>query len=168
MTRKETSMRSIVLARIDDRLIHGQVVTAWCKTTGANAIVIADDDVARDEFSQRLLKACAPPGMTIHTLTLSDASSYLRSTGEGDERIILLTKTPGVMEYLLEEGVNIGRIILGGMGMKAGRKRFNKNVSASEEEISSMKRIVSRGVDIDYQMVPKERPVNVKKLLSKS
>jgi PTS system mannose-specific IIB component len=105
--------------------------------------------------------------MTMHTLTLSDASSYLRNTGEGDERIILLTKTPGVMEYLLEEGVSIDRIILGGMGMKAGRKRFNKNVSASEEEISSMKRIVSRGVDIDYQMVPKERPVNVKKLLSK-
>jgi mannose/fructose/N-acetylgalactosamine-specific phosphotransferase system component IIB len=50
MTRKEASMRSIVLARIDDRLIHGQVVTAWCKTTGANAIVIADDEVARDEF----------------------------------------------------------------------------------------------------------------------
>ncbi|HHW94265.1 MAG TPA: PTS sugar transporter subunit IIB [Clostridiaceae bacterium] len=161
-------MRSIVLARIDDRLIHGQVVTAWCKTTGANAIVIADDDLVCDEFSQRLLKACAPPGITVHTLSLSDASIYLRSTGEGDERIILLTKTPGVMEYLLEEGVSIGRIILGGMGMKAGRKRFNKNVSASEEEISSMKRIVSRGVDINYQMVPKERPVNVKKLLSKS
>ena len=69
------------------------------------------------------------------------------------------------MEKIIGAGVDIKKIILGGMGMKAGRKRFNKNVSATVEEVECMKRLVGMGIDIQYQLVPRELPVNANKLL---
>ena len=83
-------MRNIVLARIDDRLIHGQVVTAWVKQTNGNRIVIADDPLTKDTFMQRLLKAAAPPGITVDILTTADAINFLKEAPESGENIILL------------------------------------------------------------------------------
>ena len=157
-------MRNVVLARIDDRLIHGQVVTAWVKTTSADVILIADDALTRDAFTQRVLKAAAPPGIRVEVYAAQDAAAYLGEDG-GGERLIVLTKTPQAMETVLSGGAAIDRVILGGMGFKAGRKKFNKNVSASPEEIASFQRIAEKGVDILYQLVPSEVPMNVKKLL---
>ena len=85
-------MRNIVLARIDDRLIHGQVVTAWVKQTNGNRIVIADDPLTKDTFMQRLLKAAAPPGITVDILTTADAINFLKEAPESGENIILLAK----------------------------------------------------------------------------
>ncbi len=158
-------MRNIVLARIDDRLIHGQIVTSWCKSTSASGILIADDSLSKDIFTQRLLKAAAPPDVTVVILDVSGTAAYLSEAGEPSERWILLTKAPEAMERLLDAGVPLTKIILGGMGMKAGRTRFNKNVSASPEETACMKKLVERGIDMQYQLVPRELPVNIKKLL---
>ena len=63
-------MRNIVLARIDDRLIHGQIATAWTKTTSATKIVIADDPLTKDTFTQRLLRAAAPHDITVEIGTV--------------------------------------------------------------------------------------------------
>ncbi|MEA5048120.1 MAG: PTS sugar transporter subunit IIB [Eubacteriales bacterium] len=158
-------MRNIVLARIDDRLIHGQIVTSWCKSTSANGILIADDSLSKDTFTQRLLKAAAPPDVTVVIHDVTGAAAFLSEEGAPGERWILLTKAPEAMERLLDAGIRMTKIILGGMGMKAGRTRFNKNVSASPEETACMKRLVERGIDMQYQLVPRELPVNIKKLL---
>lgn len=158
-------MRNIVLARIDDRLIHGQIVTSWCKSTSANGILIADDGLSKDNFTQRLLKAAAPPDVTVVIHDVPAAAAFLTEEGAPGERWILLTKAPEAMERLLDAGVAMTKIILGGMGMKTGRTRFNKNVSASPEEAACMKRLVERGIDMQYQLVPRELPVNIKKLL---
>ena len=156
-------MRNLVLARIDDRLIHGQIVTAWCRTTSASNILIADDTLVKDSFTQRLLKAAAPPDIEVTILSVSDAGAYLKEQPYADERIILLTKVPEAMERLADAGITFKMIVLGGMGMKPGRNRFNKNISASPEEVACMKRLVERGIDMQYQLVPRELPVNIKK-----
>lgn len=158
-------MRNIVLARIDDRLIHGQIVTAWVKQTNGNRIVIADDPLTKDTFMQRLLKAAAPPGISVDILAVSDAINFLKEEPAAGECIIILAKVPGVMEALINGGVGIDRVILGGMGAKEGRKRFNKNVSASPEEIESIKRILGKGVEMYFQLVPGEKAEDVKKLV---
>jgi Phosphotransferase system, mannose/fructose/N-acetylgalactosamine-specific component IIB len=158
-------MRNIVLARIDDRLIHGQIVTSWVKTTSADKILIADDALMKDDFTQRLLKAAAPPDIEVIILGIDDAVSYLKEDDSKNDRLILLTKVPEVMETIISGGIPITKIILGGMGMKAGRQRFNKNISATPEEVACMKRLVEQNIDIQYQLVPRELPSNVKKLL---
>lgn len=161
-------MRKIVLARIDDRLIHGQVVTAWCRTTSVSQILIADDALVNDGFTQRLLKAAAPPDITVSILSVDNAGVFLKEEAEGDERIMLLTKTPEVMERLVDDGVVLKTIVLGGIGMKPGRNRFNKNVSASPDEVACMKRLVDRGIDMQYQLVPREIPIKIKNLFKES
>jgi len=161
-------MKNIALARIDDRLIHGQIVTAWCRTTSVTTILIADDALVNDNFTQRLLKAAAPPDISVMIMSIEMAGVFLKEDAEPNERIMLLTKVPEAMEKLADDGVAFQTIVLGGMGMKPGRNRFNKNVSASPEEVACMKRIVDRGIDMQYQLVPREIPIKIKSLFKES
>ena len=161
-------MKNIALARIDDRLIHGQIVTAWCRTTSVTTILIAEDSLVNDNFTQRLLKAAAPPDISVLIMSIEMAGVFLKEDAEPNERIMLLTKTPEAMEKLADDGVTFHTIVLGGMGLKPGRNRFNKNVSASPEEVACMKRIVDRGIDMQYQLVPREIPIKIKSLFKES
>jgi PTS system mannose-specific IIB component len=158
-------MNEIVLARIDDRLIHGQIVTSWCKTTNANHIVIVDDNVRQDQFSQRLLKAAAPPGTKVDIFSQEEGAEKLKNEEGSQNRTILITKAPAAMEFLIDRGIDLRRIVLGGIGAKAGRSQLNKNVSASPEEIESLKRMMQKGIEIIYQLVPAENPVNIKRFI---
>lgn len=158
-------MKNIVLCRIDDRLIHGQVVTSWVKQTGGNRILVIDDPLTKDVFMQKILKAAAPPSITVEVLTVTDAACVLKEAPLANEKIIILVKTPMTLEKLIGEGVTLEKIILGGIGAKEGRKKFNRNVSASEEEVASMKRIMGKGTSMFYQLVPTESPIDVRKLV---
>ena len=93
-------MRNIVLARVDDRLIHGEVVTAWTPSLSANRIVIVDDTVAADKFNKRVLMALAPQGTKVAVLSVEGATKALQKPDPGNERVIVLTKTPIVFEQL--------------------------------------------------------------------
>ena len=158
-------MRNVVLIRIDDRLIHGQVVTGWVKKTDCKSILVVDDQVAKDVFMQRVLKAAAPPKMPVEAKSVADASEWLSQEGSAGERILILVKVPETIERMQERGLVFDEVILGGMASKAGRKKFNKNVSASEEEVACMKRIMERGTKMLFQLVPDETPVDVAKLV---
>lgn len=157
-------MRDIVLTRIDDRLIHGQVVTAWVKHTEGNRIIVVDDGLAKDAFMQKILKTATPPGITAEVVATDKAAELLKGEAVKGERIIILVKTPQPLEALLDAGVELKTIVLGGMGLKAGRKKFHKNISASGEEVECMKRIIKKGTSIVAQMVPDERPADISKL----
>lgn len=158
-------MRNVVLTRIDDRLIHGQVVTGWVKKTDCSRILVIDDQVAKDVFMQRLLKAAAPPKIPVEAKSTEEASRWLLEEETAGERIMILVKVPQVIEIMQKAGIIFDEVILGGMASKAGRKKFNKNVSASEEEVECMKRIMGRGTKILFQLVPDENPVDVAKLV---
>lgn len=158
-------MKNIVLCRIDDRLIHGQVVTSWVKQTGGNRIIIVDDALTKDLFMQKILKAAAPRDVSVDVLSVGDGTAVLKEEPGMGEKVIILVKMPQIPEQLIEGGVELPRIVLGGMGAKEGRKKFNRNVSASQEEMDSMKRMIAGGTQIVYQLVPTESPTDVRKML---
>lgn len=158
-------MKNVVLCRIDDRLIHGQVVTSWVKQTGGNRILVVDDALTKDIFMQKILKAAAPPDVSVEVLSVNDAIDVLKEEAGNGEKIIILVKVPQAVEKLIEGGVKLPQVILGGMGAKEGRKKFNRNVSASQEEAESMKRMIAGGTQIYYQLVPTESPSDVRKML---
>ena len=85
-------MLNIVLTRIDDRLIHGQVATAWSKVTNANRIIVVDDEVANDSFMEMVLKSATPSSLSVDVLTVNDALKVINSDDTG-ERVIILVKT---------------------------------------------------------------------------
>ena len=158
-------MKKIVLARIDDRLIHGQVVTGWLKLTRGNHIFIVDDKLKNDALMQMVLKTATPQGTKLKIFAVDEAIEELKKPEAEKELVVILAKTPDVFEELINGGVEIPKIILGGMGMTGGRKTFYKNVAASGDEIESMRRIVSKGTQIIYQLVPDEASKDIKSLL---
>ena len=157
-------MKKMVLVRIDDRLIHGQIATQWLKEVKGNEVLIIDDDLPNDAMMTRLCKAVAPPGVKVEVQTVIEATEFIKN-GNDDLNTVILVKEPSILERLIDKGIPIPTIILGGMGQKIGRKKFNRNISASEEEIACMRRIVEKGSKILYQLVPAEKAKNIDSLL---
>jgi len=158
-------VKTIVLTRIDDRLIHGQVVTAWVKHTKGNRIIIADDTLVNDSFMQQVLKMAAPSGIKVDVFSKEDTVKDLKESSKNDEKIIILIKVPQVIEYLVDNGVEIRTLILGGMGARIGRRRFHKNISVDDAELECFKRLSDKGVQVLVQIVPDERAIDIKKLV---
>lgn len=158
-------MKDLALVRIDDRLIHGQIATQWLKTTHANKVLIVDDALPGNSIQVRILKAAAPAGIKVIIKNVEDGISYCKKEPREGEKILVLVKVPEAIEAMIDGGVPLQTVILGGMGIRDGRTRINKNISASEEEIACMKRIVSKGVEILYQLVPSDMPQNFKSVL---
>lgn len=155
-------MRNVVLARVDDRLIHGEVVSVWAPTLSANRIVVADDAVAADKFNKRVLKALAPAGVKVNVYSVEEASEKLKQECRKGEKIIVLTKTPITFERLIKLGVDIKKVNLGGMGLRDKRKTFIKNVACDEDEIASIKKMLEQGVNVYYQLVPEQQIIDTK------
>ncbi|WP_058271042.1 PTS sugar transporter subunit IIB [Olsenella massiliensis] len=149
-------MRNVVWSRVDDRLIHGEVVTAWTPSMNANCILIVDDGVAADTFNKRVIKSLAPAGVKVFVITVEKAAERLVAEGRPGERIIVLTKSPIAFAQLIDAGVPIRQVNLGGMGIRGNRRPFVKNVSASPEEVDAIERMREKGVRVFYQLVPEQ------------
>ncbi|MDX9865846.1 MAG: PTS sugar transporter subunit IIB [Anaerolineaceae bacterium] len=154
-------MKKIVLCRIDDRLIHGQVVAFWMKENPINKILIIDDQLSANEFMSKVYKAAAPPGTEVLLKNRTEALAFLREENIKGEGIFLLVKVPERIEELIDAGISLKKIVLGGMGANSNRKTFNRNVSASSEEIACFKRIIEKGTEIVYQMIPSDKPIPI-------
>ena len=159
-------MRNIVWCRVDDRLIHGEVVTAWIPFTHANRVVVVDDEVAKDDFNKRVLKSLAPAGTQVAVLTVAGATKALQKDPKPGERVLLLTKSPIVFEQLLDGGVAMKQVNFGGMGIRGDRQPLVNNVSASPAEVDSIRRMKNeKGVDVFYQLVPEQKVIDISNLL---
>lgn len=158
-------MKNILVVRIDDRLIHGQVVTSWIKEYPITRIMIIDGELSRNQLMQRIYKAAAPADIMIEIFDLPEAIEVLKGNPINNENYLLLAKTPQIFEQLFESGIQFSKMILGGLGAKPGRTKLIRNVSASEEERKSLRSLIEKGVEVVYQLVPVDRPIDVKSQL---
>ncbi|MBP1042311.1 PTS sugar transporter subunit IIB [Vagococcus sp. BWB3-3] len=158
-------MGEIVLTRVDDRLIHGQVMTAWVKKKRGNQILIIDDDVAKDDFMSELLKMSAPADIDIQVKSVAQAISFVRDIPNTDKKVIILVKGPRVIESLLENDCQITEMIVGGMGAKENRSVLYKNISASDDERAIFKKLIKAGMSIDIHVIPDQKAVRLDKYL---
>ena len=149
-------MRNVVHARVDDRLIHGEVVTAWVPTMRATRIIIIDDEVAKDEFNVRVVKALAPAGTKVFVYDVEKASEKLMVQGLPDERLLLLAKSPTTFHRLIKKGVPLKEINLGGAGIRGKRQPFINNVSLDPDEVLACEDMQKNGVRVYYQLVPEQ------------
>lgn len=158
-------MRNVVLARVDDRLIHGEVVSVWAPNLSVNRIMIADDAVAADKFNSRILKALAPAGVKVNVYSVETAAEKLQGDEIKGEQIMVLAKTPITFQKLVNHGVAIREVNLGGMGLRDERTPFIKNVSASSAERDAIKDMRSKNVRVYYQLVPEQQVIEVDEYL---
>lgn len=154
-------MRNVVLARVDDRLIHGEVVTAWTPTMRANRIIIVDDEVAKDTFNVRVVKALAPAGTKVFVYDVEKASEKLMVQGLPDERLLVLAKTPVTFNRLIKNGVPLKEVNLGGAGIRGERKPFINNVSLDPQEVLACEEMQKTGCRVYYQLVPEQGVIEI-------
>lgn len=156
----------ISVFRIDDRLIHGQIITAWIAYSDARTIVVADDKAAEDEFSQSLLKMATPDSINLKILSVDDAAAYIL-TGEGDGKVLLLMRGPEQALRFIKEGIKKDRINVGNMNMKKGKTKVLGNLWVFPEDVEAIKGIYEQGVSLEVRAVPNERSQDVMELLKK-
>ena len=158
-------MKNLVLTRIDDRLIHGQVMTAWIKNRKANQVVIVDDGVANDDYMIEVLEMAIPEEIAIGIFTKEEGVQFF-SQGL-DEPTILLAKGPGVLKYLVDHGIDIEEIDVGGMGAREDRSVLYKNISTSPSENEEFEELLKKNVNVYIQVMPQNKPVSISEYLKK-
>lgn len=153
---------SIKMIRIDDRLIHGQIVTAWAKNLNAGKIWIVDDGVAQDDFIKGVMQMVAPSDRELIISGIAEVPALLEKLdGEGDN-VLILVKYPYVAQEIFKAGVKLKELNIGGMGASAERKKLFKNISASQAEKDTLKEIQDSGVDVYFQVTPDEKRTEYK------
>lgn len=150
--------------KIDDRLIHGQVMTSWLNYTGANKIMIIDDGVASDPFMKSVLKTCVPANVKLATFGVEKAAERLKKGFAGD-RCIVLVKYPETLYRLMEAGILFDEINIGGMGVSGTRTKFFRNISASEEEKKMLKEMSEAGAKISVRIIAEDSATDISKML---
>ncbi len=153
------------LNRIDDRLIHGQVVVGWGQPLDIRFIVLVDDNVAASDWEQDLYRMGVPPEMEIRFADVATAvreyASYLKDSRPG----ILLTGDIATMHRLVKEGAAIRQVNLGGLHYRAGRAGRLRYVFLTPEEESELRQLRELGVRISAQDVPMARAIPLEELL---
>lgn len=155
------------MVRIDDRLIHGQVVTLWVRQVNANEIWVVDDAVAADSFTQSLLQMVCPKDVTLSVLSVTAAGQALpQAQASMTRRILALVKRPSVVLRLVELGLSVSEINIGGMGAGPGRKGLYRSVSVSSDDVTDLKLLIGRGVRVYIQGIPTDPVFDVAKALA--
>ena len=153
--------------RIDDRLIHGQVITAWIAYADAKTIVVADDKAVKDEFQHSLLRMATPDSINLKIFSVDDAISYLDSE-ENDGKVLLLVRGPEQALKFIRAGLTDQVINVGNMNMKKGKTKVLGNMWVFPEDVENIKSIYDQGVKMEVRAVPNERSQDVMELLKKS
>jgi mannose/fructose/N-acetylgalactosamine-specific phosphotransferase system component IIB len=153
---------SLRLVRIDDRLIHGQVVAVWLRALGAQRIVIVDDATARDPFLSEVLTLAAPQGVPVEVHAVAEGAVRLIELAATPEPVMVLARSPRTILGLRQAGVPIEVVDLGGMGSGPGRKRLHKTISASPDEFRELRELEQLGTRVEVQIVADDRPIPVR------
>jgi len=161
-------MPSISLARIDDRLIHGQVIIKWLRAVPCDEILICDDQVRADPFLQKVLSLAVPPNVHLSVRSIAESVDYL-SDGGPSPRVMLLLKTPHAALEILRRGICFAELNVGGMTSGPGTRRLYRSISATFAQIADLREIHRMGVRIVFQTVPEpeERALDFDLLLRK-
>ena len=148
---------SIELVRLDDRLIHGQVVTSWTRTKGINAILAVDDKVAKDKFQIQLMKMATPPGVTAHFLTTQEAIDNILSDKYAGKKCMLLMKTAKTLYDLCNSELNLKDINVGNMRGKDAKIQLHNIVYVNEEDLKLFKELSNKGINLYAQAVVNDK-----------
>lgn len=157
-------MQNIVLARIDDRLIHGQVAVTWSFYVGANVIIVVDDEIAKDPTQQILLDLAAPQEVVTRYFTVAETIEKIHKAAP-HQKIFLIVRNVNVLVQLVEGGVPIKEVNIGNMHFKEGKRQITLTVWVDEKDIEAFKKLNSLGIKCEIKRVPSEKGKDIMELI---
>ncbi|PHM32314.1 N-acetylgalactosamine-specific enzyme IIB component of PTS [Xenorhabdus szentirmaii DSM 16338] len=166
-TSAEGGHMKIALARIDDRLIHGQVATRWTKETNVKRIIVVSDAVAQDTVRSTLLKQVAPPGVSAHVVDVDKCVRVYNNPKYAGERVMLLFTNPADVLRIVEGGVPLESVNIGGMAFRQGKTQINNAISVDNDDIKAFEKLNSRGIELEARKVASDARLNMMDLLKK-
>ncbi|MGR3806259.1 PTS system N-acetylgalactosamine-specific EIIB component, Man family [Pasteurella testudinis DSM 23072] len=157
-------MPNIVLSRIDERLIHGQVGVQWVGFAGANLVLVANDEVAQDEMQQNLMEMVLADGIDVRFWPLQKVIDNIHRAADR-QKILLVCRSPSDFLKLVEGGVPVKKINVGNMHFADGKQQIHKTVSVDPQDVAAFKKLQQLGVECYIQGVPTEESADLFKLL---
>lgn len=156
-------MPNIVLTRIDNRLIHGQVATQWCSSIGANLILVANDEVAGNTVRQGLMDMAAPGYAQTRYWTIEKTIATIHKASEA-QHIFIVCETPTDVLKLVQGGVPIKKVNVGNMHMAEGKRQVATTVAVDDQDVQAFEKLKELGVELEIRKVPTESSENISKL----
>ena len=149
-------MANILLTRVDNRLIHGQVGVTWVNHLGANLVLVANDKVAKDKVQQSLMEMVLPDVIEARFFSIEKTIRVINKAADR-QKIFLVCKTPQDVLKLVEGGVLIKKVNIGNMHFKEGKEQISSTVSLDKDDKNTIRKLLDMGVEVEVRRVPDER-----------
>jgi mannose/fructose/sorbose-specific phosphotransferase system IIB component len=153
----------IQLIRIDDRLIHGQVVVGWSKSLNIQRLVVVNDAIAKNAMQRTLMEMAVPSNLRVSFFTVEEAAAA--SLGSERERTLMLFSTPSDLLAYAEKGGRVVSVNVGGLHFTEGRRQVCKVLCVTAEDVESFRKLRDRGIEMEIRAVPGDLKEPIEKYL---
>ncbi|AUW95818.1 PTS system mannose/fructose/N-acetylgalactosamine-transporter subunit IIB [Streptococcus pluranimalium] len=158
---------TIVAARIDGRLIHGQVANLWTTKLNISRIMVVDNDIVNNDLEKTGLKLATPAGVKLSILTEEKAATNILAGRYDSQRLLIVARRPDRFLSLIEKGVTIPELNVGNMSQSSETRSVTRSVNVVDEDIVAFDAIQGHGTKIIHQMVPNDSAQDFMSLLNK-
>lgn len=157
-------MSEIILTRIDNRLVHGQIFLQWCGYIDANMILVANDDAASSHFKQSLMDMAVPASIETRYWSLRETIVRYQQM-EKEYRIFLVVKTPEDLVKLINGGLKVGKVNVGNLQMAEGKQQKTPSIAVNEEDIQAFRTLHQMGCRMEIRRLPQDEPEDLSCIL---
>ncbi|MFQ4154085.1 PTS system mannose/fructose/N-acetylgalactosamine-transporter subunit IIB [Pediococcus pentosaceus] len=160
----------ILLARVDSRLLHGQVATAWAKKVKPNRILVVSDSVAEDNLRKTLITQAAPPGILVNVITVEKMIRIYQDSQFDSFKVLLLTEALQDMLKLVDGGIDVSDlgIDVGSLAYAVDMTMLTDAIAVGKEEIATIRTLHERGLTVYAQKIPNDSRKDLIKMLDKN
>ncbi|WP_278852340.1 PTS sugar transporter subunit IIB [Ligilactobacillus aviarius] len=156
------------LVRIDSRLLHGQVATAWTKSVHPDRIIVVSDNVSKDKLRKNMIIQAAPPGVRANVVPIKKMIEVSKDPRFGATKALVLFENPEDALKAIEGGVDIKTLNIGSMAHSEGKVAVNKVLSLNEKDVETYDKLNEMGIKFDVRKVPNDSPENMMDLVNKA
>lgn len=151
----------IALVRVDDRLLHGQIICAWVPYARADSLIVASDEAAGDSLASEIIESCGCKGLSVHVKKIKETVRYIESGVSAGERIILIVGSLRDAMRIYEDGMGFKKLNIGNIHHEHdGGRRVSPSVIINSEDEAVIERFEELGVGIEIRDVPASAPVS--------
>ena len=159
-------MSSNMILRIDDRLVHGQVITGWVKSLNLNNIIVANNKLIKDEYKISATKIAIPTGVDIEFLTIAKTAKALNENKWEKKQTIILVESPKDAYEILKRAPVFKTVNVGGLHLRNHRFQLTDNIAIDTEDEKYLLMIHNLGITLEGRALPTDEPYNVIEVLS--
>lgn len=155
----------IKLFRVDDRLLHGQVAFSWTRNLSATDIIIANEEVSKDEFQKMTLKLAKPRGVNLQILGLNQTKELMKKHENSKNKVMVIVNNLNDAREIIDNVSFVKSLNLGGLREREGSKRFTGSVTLTPEDLEICNELLDKEVELEIRQVPEEKKVYLKSLI---